>query len=107
MRNNLVSYREDLMRALRSPTERAAYINAAMEDGDSKVILMALRHVAEATGGMRLLSSRAKLSREALYRTLSPRGNPELSSLDRILRSLGLALRVEPSRKHALAHQGR
>ena len=103
MRKNLVSYHDDLIKALRDPKERAEYINAALEDGDTKVLLMALRHVAEATGGVRALSSRAKLSRETLYRTLSLWGNPELSSLDRILRSLGLALRVEP-RKPVHAH---
>lgn len=103
MRKNLVSFHDDLMKALRDPKERAEYINVALEDGDPKVLLMALRHVAEATGGVRALSTRAKLSRETLYRTLSSKGNPELSSLDRIIRSLGLALRVEP-RKHAHAH---
>ena len=103
MRKDLVSYHDDLIKALHDPKERAEYINTALEDGNPKVLLMALRHVAEATGGMRALSTRAKLSRETLYRTLSPKGNPELSSLERILRSLGLSLRVEP-RKQAHAH---
>ena len=104
MKNNLVSYHEDLMTALRNPVERAEYINAALEGGDSRDLLMALRHVAEATGGMRNLSVKSRLSRETLYRTLSPRGNPELSSLERILRALGLALRTVPVGKHAHAH---
>jgi probable addiction module antidote protein len=104
MRKNLVSYHDDLMETLHDPEERAEYVNAALEDGDPKVLLMALRHVAEATGGMRSLSSKAKLSRETLYRTLSPRGNPELSSLERIFSALGLSLRVVIARKHAHAH---
>ena len=104
MRKNLVSYHEDLMETLRNPVERAEYINAALEDGDPKVLLMALRHVAESTGGMRSLSVKAKLSRETLYRTLSPRGNPELSSLERIFSGLGLALRAVPAKKQAHAH---
>lgn len=93
-----VSYHEELMRALKNPVERAAYVNAAMEDGDPKIVLKALRNVAEATGGMQRLARRSKLSRESLYKMLSRRGNPELSSLDRVLRSLGLGMRVEPQR---------
>jgi len=104
MRKDLVSYHEDLMMTLRNPGERAEYINAALEDGDPKVLLMALRHVAEATGGMRSLSMKTRLSRETLYRTLSPKGNPELSSLERIFRALGLSLRAVPARRHAPAH---
>ena len=93
-----VSYHDELMKALRGPAERAEYVNAAMEDGDPKVLLKALRNVAEATGGMQHLARKAKLSRESLYKMLSPRGNPELSSLERVLRSLGLGLRVEPQK---------
>ena len=104
MRKDLVSYRQDLMETLRKPGDRAEYINAALEDGDPKVLLMALRHVAEATGGMRRLSVKSNLSRETLYRTLSPKGNPGLSSLERIFRGLGMALRAVPNRKHAPAH---
>ena len=104
MRAKTVSYHEDLIESLRDPIERAAYINAALEDGDKKVLLKALRNVAEANGGMGRLASRSKLSRESLYRMLSEKGNPELSSIDRVFRALGLVLRVEPQKGHAHAH---
>jgi len=42
------NYREDLMKALKDPEERAAYINAALEDGDTKVLLTALKNITEA-----------------------------------------------------------
>ena len=93
-----VDYREDLMNALKNPKERAAYINAALEDGDTKVLLTALKNIAEANGGVGKLATRTKLARESLYRMLSKEGNPELKSLDKILRSFGLKLSVQPER---------
>ena len=99
-----MSYHDELIESLRDPVERAAYINAALEDGDRRILLKALRNVAEANGGMGRLASRAKLSRESLYRMLSESGNPELASIERVFRSLGLALRVVPHKSHAHAH---
>jgi probable addiction module antidote protein len=76
--------------------EAQAYLNAALEDGDSEVFLLALRDVAEARlGGMRQLANQTQLNRESLYRMLSEKGNPELSSLNAILTSLGFRLAVE------------
>jgi len=92
------------MKALRNPKERAAYINAALEDGDKKAVLKALRNVAEANGGMSRVAFRARLSRESLYRMLSEKGNPELSSLERLFGALDLDLRVTAHPRHAHAH---
>jgi len=82
--------------ALKDPGEAAAYINAAMEGGDKEDLLMALRDVAEATGGMRRLAGKTGIPRESLYRSLSGRGNPEYSTLTTVVRALGLTIRVEP-----------
>ena len=97
------SYHEMLIKRLKNPALQAAYLNVVLEEGDRKMLLKALRNVAEANGGMRRLAEKTKLSRENLYRTLSENGNPELSSLDQIIRALGLVLRVETQRKHAHA----
>jgi probable addiction module antidote protein len=97
-------YHEALIKHLKDPAEQAAYLNAVLAEGDRKLLLKALRNVAEANGGIQRLATRSRLSRENLYRMLSDKGNPELSSLDRIMRSLGLSFRVEPVRKHASAH---
>ncbi|NBQ14057.1 MAG: hypothetical protein EBU31_05470 [Proteobacteria bacterium] len=45
---------------------------------------------------MPALARRAKIERESLYRALSPKGNPRLSTIVAILRGLGLAISVEP-----------
>lgn len=88
-----------LVRLLKNPREASAYLNAALEEKDSKVFLLALRNVAEAFGGLKEISRRTRLNRESLYRMLSDRGNPEISSLERVLESVGLRLAVEVSRK--------
>jgi probable addiction module antidote protein len=77
MKKRSVNYREDLMRALKNPEEAAAYINAALEEGDTRVLLTALKNVADANGGIGKLAAKTKLARESLYRMLSKKGNPE------------------------------
>jgi probable addiction module antidote protein len=73
-----ISYQRDLIEVLKDPCEAATYLNAAIEEGDREVFLLALRNVAEANGGMGAVAAKANLSRESLYRMLSRRGNPEI-----------------------------
>jgi probable addiction module antidote protein len=79
---------------LKTPEDVAGYLNAALDDGDEAVLLLAIRNAAEAIGGMSELARRSGLSRESLYRMLSSRGNPRLSSLRAILRAFGVELSV-------------
>ena len=89
-------YQENLNEVLTDPLEAAGYLNAAMEEGDKELFLLALRNVAEARlGGMSKLAEATGLNRESLYRMLSGKGNPELKSLDRLLHALGLKIAVE------------
>ncbi len=88
-------YQPELIQSLRAPRHAAAYLNAALEEGDPEVFLLALRNVAEAQGGIAQLADRANLNRENLYRMLSERGNPELRSVDAILHALGFRLAIE------------
>ncbi|GAB5411507.1 MAG: putative addiction module antidote protein [Chlamydiales bacterium] len=87
-------YKEDLLEDLQDPEEAAEYLNAAMQDDDPQVFLLAIRDVVEAQGGMSWLADRSKLNRESLYRTLSARGNPRLTSLRAVLNAFGLGLSV-------------
>ena len=76
----------------------AEYLKAAMEDTEEpQVLLDALRHVAEARGGVAKIAKAAGLERESLYRALSPRGNPRLSTLFAVTKAMGLTLTVESS----------
>lgn len=91
---------EAVIQQLRDDPEFAAeYLKAAMEDGDEpQVLLLALRQIAEAKGGMARIARQAGVERESLYRALSPRGNPRLSTLLAVTRATGLTLTVEPAR---------
>jgi probable addiction module antidote protein len=99
MAKKITSYQEDLIEALKDPREAAAYLSAAMEEGDRAPFLLALRNVAEAHGGMAAVAEKAHLNRENLYRMLSQKGNPEIKSIVNLLHSMGLRLTVEPKKK--------
>ena len=68
----------EIIRELREDPEFAAeYLNAALADSkEPAVLLMALRHLSEAKGGMAKVAKRAGVERESLYRTLSRKGIP-------------------------------
>jgi probable addiction module antidote protein len=89
------SYKDQLVESLKDPETAAQYLTACLEDGNPEIFLLGLRDVAEARGGMRMLSEQTSLNRENLYRMLSKSGNPSLSSLGPILSSMGLRLAVE------------
>ncbi|MBW2690837.1 MAG: putative addiction module antidote protein [Deltaproteobacteria bacterium] len=80
---------------LQSPEDVAIYIEAALEEDDPAVLLLALRNVADSKGGMTMMSKQTGLSRESLYRTLSENGNPKISTLFSIIKALGLHLTVK------------
>src|SRR4030065_1654390 len=93
--DKISSYQKDLIKSLKDPCEAAAYLNAAIEEGARTVLLLASRNVAEANGGMAAVAGKAKLSRESLYRMLSKKGNPEITSLITLLHTMGLRMPVE------------
>jgi probable addiction module antidote protein len=80
---------------LDSPEDIAAYLDAALEDGDPHLIAAALGDVARAKG-MTQLARDAGLSRESLYRALSADGNPEFATVLRVLHALGVRLTAHP-----------
>ena len=96
------SYHAELMKQLKDPREAAEYLNACFEDSE-EVFLLGLRNVVEARGGMSALAKNTKLNRENLYRSLSKRGNPKLSSLSTILEALGIELQFMPTRRQKKA----
>lgn len=91
-----VSHRESTLEWLREdPSHAAALLEAALETGDAGDFMAALRTVTEARGGVAKIAEETGLNREALYRTLSKKGNPQLSSLLPILQAAGLRLSVQ------------
>ena len=90
------NYYDDLIEDLKNPKEAAAYLNAALEAGDKKAFLLALRNVLEACGGMTKVSRHARLNRVSLYKILSKDGNPELNSIIALLDVAGIRLQMVP-----------
>jgi len=89
-------HQEYLLESLQNPEEAAAYLNAALEENDNELFLLALRNVVQAAG-MTKVAKKANLNRENLYRMLSKKGNPELSSLWALLDSIGLEISINPA----------
>jgi probable addiction module antidote protein len=87
-------FTETLKEMLQNPRTAAGYINAVLEDGNPKLLLVALRDVAEAQGGLRKLARSTRLHRGNLHTMLSRKGNPEVTTLIRLLDSFGLRLSV-------------
>ena len=92
---NAVRFDTVLKDHLADPDQAAKYLTACHEEGVD-VFLQGLRDVVEAQGGMARAARLAGLNRESLYRQLSRRGNPSLSSLNAVLTALGLKLRFAP-----------
>ena len=89
------SYKEDLLKALTDPIEAREYLNAALEDENPEVFLLALRDAIEANSTMSKLAKATNRNRESLYKTLSEKGNPQLNSIRDILDNLGFKLAVD------------
>jgi probable addiction module antidote protein len=78
---------------LKTDADIANYLEAAFEDGDSSLVAAALGDVARAKG-MSQVAQTAGLGRESLYKALSPEGNPEFATVLKVIRALGLKLKV-------------
>jgi probable addiction module antidote protein len=100
-----VSHEQATICELRNnPKFAAEYLRAALEDTDEpSVLLIALRRVAEARGGIAKVAKAAGIERESLYRALSARGNPRLSTLVAVTKAVGLKLTVEAAQSQKIA----
>ena len=85
----------DAAEYLETPEDMAAYLEAALEDGDPAVVVKALGSIARARG-MSQIARETGLGRESLYKALSSEGNPEFATVMKVVRALGLKLHAEP-----------
>ena len=81
---------------LETDEDIAAYLDAALEDGDPSLVVAVLGDIARARG-MTQLARDAGVGRESLYKALSATGNPEFATVMKVLTALGLRLRVQPA----------
>ena len=87
-------HQKSLLETLKDPREAAEYLNAALEEGDNELFLLALKNVVKASG-VTNIARKTHLNRENLYKMLSEKGNPELTSLWSILSSIGLKMSID------------
>lgn len=81
---------------LTTEDDMAAYLEAALEEGDPALVAAALGDIARAKG-MTQVAREAGLGRESLYKALSPSGNPEFATIMRVVSVLGLQLHARPA----------
>ena len=81
----------DAIEFLKTEEDMAAYLEAALEENDPTLVSAALGDIARAKG-MTHIAKKAGLGRESLYKALSPDGNPEFSTILKVVRALGLKL---------------
>jgi probable addiction module antidote protein len=86
----------DVAEHLVTAEDMAEYLEAALEDGDAQLVAAALGDIARAKG-MAQIAREAGLGRESLYKALSPDGNPELATVLKVVRALGLRLHAVPA----------
>jgi len=80
---------------LKTTDDMVAYLEAALEEDDPRVVAAALGDIARAKG-MTQVARDAGLGRESLYKALSANGNPELGTVMKVVRALGLSLHARP-----------
>ena len=76
--------------------DMAAYLEAALEEGEPALVAAALGDIARAKG-MTHVAREAGLGRESLYKALSPAGNPEFATILKVVAALGLQLHATPA----------
>lgn len=81
---------------LESEEDMAAYLEAALQEGDASLVAAALGDIAKAKG-MSQLARESGLGRESLYKALSATGNPEFATILRVVAALGLRLHAAPA----------
>lgn len=84
----------DAAEHLETHEDIAAYLDAALEEGDPPLVVAALGDIARAKG-MTQIAREAGLGCESLYKALSPAGNPEFATILKVVGALGLRLHVE------------
>jgi len=85
----------DAAEHLNSDEEMAAYLEAALEEGEPSLVAAALGDIARARG-MTQLARETGLGRESLYKALSQTGNPEFSTIMKVIEALGFRLHASP-----------
>lgn len=86
----------DVIEHLNTEEDMVLYLEACLDQADPALIAAALGDIARARG-MSQVARDAGLSRESLYRALSGKGNPEFSTVIKVIKALGIKLHAKPA----------
>jgi probable addiction module antidote protein len=82
----------------KDPAYAVQLLNSILKDGEQAELMIVLRQLAKAFGGVQTVAKKAKLNPTQLYRTLSSEGNPEFRSFTAVLKAMNLRLEVKRGR---------
>jgi probable addiction module antidote protein len=87
-------FKDTIQNELRNPEFAVAYLNDALESGDKKAFLIALKDVIEARGDITGFAKAAQTPRQNIYRMLSEEGNPTFDNLTSIFNAMGVQMHL-------------
>jgi probable addiction module antidote protein len=90
----------DVVEVLTTESRIAAYLEVAFEESDPEYMAIAIGNVARARN-MTKLAKDTGLTRDTLYRSFAKGGNPTLSTINAVVKSLGFQLSIKPITKHS------
>jgi probable addiction module antidote protein len=92
----LRNFDDFIMEELNNPEFVSDYLQDALDEGGIPLFLITLRQVVQHQKGLTKASQETGLGRESLYKTLSEQGNPHLSTIEKILKTVGMKITVIP-----------
>lgn len=100
MTKKYIKFSDYLVEKLRDPIQASAFLDVAIseyeDDNDSAALMLALRYLVEAQGGIPKLSEKTKLNRQNLYKVLTGKTEPGLHTIMSIIKGLGFHLSPKP-----------
>lgn len=100
MKIGTVPYDEVAVELYRDDPELAVnMLNTCLEEGDTQGLLVALRHISNAYGGIPEVAKNTGMHEKTLYKTLSAQGNPTLETLVSVAGAMGMRLAFVPAER--------
>jgi len=93
MKEKIINY--DTAEIFNNPEEIHEYLRVVSEEGDPKMITIALGNAAKAHGMLKI-ANQTGLGRESLYKSLSGKGRPYFDTISKVADSLGFKITLVP-----------
>ncbi len=96
MSNNLGDYRTELLKDLKNPNVASEYLTEILQSNSLSAMLVALKDVIDANGGVAKIADESKLTKHSMYKMLSEKGNPYFASIVSVSEALGMDIKFIP-----------